>query len=111
MDGHYDHLKNMEPMNRALFRAGHIYILLFGLINSALGTHFKILKSPVQRKIQVLSSLLIFVANFLVIYSFFTELPTESIDRPLAANAIYLLFGGVAIHGIVTLISTVKREK
>ena len=46
MHHQYVHLKNLLFMNRALFRAGHIYILLFGLINVALGINFKSINSP-----------------------------------------------------------------
>ena len=36
MDHNFNHRHDMELMNRALFRAGHLYILLFGLINKLL---------------------------------------------------------------------------
>ena len=100
MHHQYDHLKNMQLMNRALFRAGHIYILLFGLINVALGINFKSINTYLLGKIQIIGSISVFVANFLVIYSFFTELPTEKIDRPLASISLYLMLLGIAIHGL-----------
>ncbi len=37
----YDHLANMLLTERALFRTGHIYILLFSLINLSLGAYLK----------------------------------------------------------------------
>ena len=101
MDHYYDHLKNMELMNRALFRAGHIYILLFGLINVALGINFKSTKAYLLSKIQIMGSIMIFVSSFIVIYSFFNELPTEKIDRPLASISLYLILMGIAIHGLI----------
>jgi|TARA_B110000971_G_C19662725_1_gene343081 hypothetical protein len=103
----YDHLKSMELMNRALFRAGHLYILLFGLIHISLGTHFKMMKNKLLKKTQFLGSLIMYAATFLVIYGFFTELPTEQIERPLTRISLYLIFLGVSIHGLISL----KKEK
>ena len=101
----FDHLKNMELMNRALFRAGHLYILLFGLINVALGINLILVKISIIRKIQFLGSTSIFVGTFLVIYGFFTELPTEQIERPLTRISLYLIFLGVSIHGLIPKMS------
>ncbi|CAI8447522.1 MAG: Uncharacterised protein [Polaribacter sejongensis] len=104
----FDHLKDMELMNRALFRAGHLYILLFGLINVSLGTHFRISDINFVKKIQLFGSAIIFIATFLVIYGFFTELPTEQIERPLTRNSLYLILFGVSVHGLISLIK--KKE-
>lgn len=99
----FDHLKGMEQMNRALFRAGHLYILLFGLIHIALGSHFRTFKSPLFRKIQWAGSTVLFIASFLVIYGFFTELPTDQIERPLTRISLYLVLLGISIHGLTSL--------
>lgn len=105
MHHNFDHLKNMELMNRALFRAGHLYILLFGLINVSLGSHFKISEMRFLKIIQLFGSVIIFSATFLVIYGFFTELPTDQIERPLTRNSLYLILFGVSVHGLISLIS------
>ncbi|WP_299885961.1 hypothetical protein [uncultured Lacinutrix sp.] len=104
MHHEYDHLKNMELMNRALFRAGHLYILLFGLINTSLGAYLVLAKNKTLKKIQIFASIIIFIASFLVIYGFFIELPTEEIERPLTRFSLYMIFFGVAIHGLISLI-------
>ena len=103
MDHNYDHLRDMEPMNRALFRAGHLYILLFGLINIALGAYHKMRVNGLFRLVQILGSLLIFTATFLVVYGFFTELPTDQIERPLTRYSLYLILAGVVLHGLASL--------
>ncbi len=108
MHHNYNHLEDMELMNRALFRAGHLYILLFGLINVALGTHFQLSDSKLIKKIQIFGSISMFTACFLVIYSFFTELPTEQIERPLARYSLYLIFLGIGIHGLISLVKKGK---
>ncbi|WP_298779672.1 hypothetical protein [uncultured Polaribacter sp.] len=108
MHHNFGHLKDMELMNRALFRAGHLYILLFGLINISLGTHFKISEIIFIKRVQQFGSTIIFMATFLVIYGFFTELPTEQIERPLTRNSLYLILFGVSVHGLISLI---KKNK
>ena len=64
MHHQYDHLKNMQLMNRALFRAGHIYILLFGLINVALGINFKSIKTYLLRSEFRLQILTLYISCF-----------------------------------------------
>lgn len=103
MDRYYDHLREMEPMNRALFRAGHIYILLFGLINVAIGAYLKKPGHSLLEKGQWLGSLTMVASTLLIVCSFFTELPAEEINRPLARYALYLILAGVSIHGLVSL--------
>nr|WP_321234205.1 hypothetical protein [uncultured Psychroserpens sp.] len=92
-------------MNRALFRAGHLYILLFGLINAALGAYMKSIKNKVFNTIQSFGSVSIIIASLLVIYAFFTELPTETIERPLTRLSLYMVFFGVTIHGLISLVN------
>ena len=110
MHHNFDHLKDMELMNRALFRAGHLYILLFGLINVSLGSHFKISDFKFLKKIQLFGSIIIFIATFLIIYGFFTELPSVEIERPMTRNSLYLILFGVSTHGIVSLIMKRKAK-
>ena len=101
MDHYYGHLRDMELMNRVLFRAGHLYILLFGLIHVALGSRFSMANRTLFRAVQILGSLIMLVSTGLVIGSFFTELPTETIERPMARISLYGIFLGVSLHGIL----------
>ena len=109
MHHNFNHLKEMELMNRALFRAGHLYILLFGLINASLGAHLRL--SPIKwiKTTQQIGSLIIFTASFLVIYAFFDELPSQNIERTLTRYSLYLILLGVSIHGLISLIKIKKN--
>ncbi len=98
----HNHLQDMDSMNRALFRAGHLYILLFGLINVALGAYFKDAETSIFKKFQFVASIIIFTSTFLVIYGFLSELPTDQIERPLTRMSLYLILLGVAMHGIIS---------
>ncbi|WP_223034000.1 hypothetical protein [Hanstruepera marina] len=104
MHHNYDHLKDMELMNRALFRAGHLYILLFGLVNVSLGSYFKISQNQWVKTFQILGSITILLSSVLIIYAFFKELPTESIERPLTRISLYIILFGVSVHGLIALI-------
>lgn len=103
MDLFYNHLQDMEPMQRALFRTGHLYILLFGLINASLGAYFKRPKNGIWSKIQLAGSSIMLFATCSIIYSFFIELPSSDINRPIAAYSLYAILLGVVIHGTVHL--------
>ncbi len=104
----YNHLQDMDLMNRALFRAGHLYILLFGLINASLGAYYRISQNKFIRRIQLFGSLLIIASSILIIYSFFTELPTEQMDAALSRFSLYIILAGVSIHGFVSLFDKSK---
>ena len=98
----YDHLNGMPDMSRALFRAGHLYILLFGLINLSLGTYL----TPRANRalvLQKLGSIVICAASALCVYSFFSELPATEIERPFSRMSLYLIFLGVGSHYFASL--------
>ena len=101
----FNHLQDMELMSRALFRAGHLYILLFGLINTSLGSYYKSSNNKYLIKLQVFGSALIICASILIIYSFFTELPTNQIERKLSRLSLYMVLAGVSAHGFVSLLN------
>ena len=104
-------MSNYDSMNRALFRAGHLYILLFGLINVSLGINFKISDIILIKINQSFGSIIIFSASFLVIYGFLTELPTKQLERPLTKYSLYLILLGVSIHGLIYLVKNKKTNR
>ena len=108
MHHNYNHLADMDVMNRSLFRAGHLYILLFGLINASLGAHLKLSEIKWIKTVQQFGSAVIFLASFMVIYSFFKELPTQDMDRPIAQYSLYFILFGVSIHGLLSLVINKK---
>jgi len=109
MHHEFGHLKEMELMSRALFRAGHLYILLFGLINIALGINFHKPKTSTLIKFQLFGSIVILLASILIIYAFFIELPAKQIERPLTRISLYLILLGVSTNGIVYMFDKEKR--
>ena len=63
------------------------------------------------KTVQIFASGVMFFATILVIYGFFTELPTEQIERPLTRNSLYLILFGVSVHGLVSLIKNRKKNE
>ena len=104
MDKNFNHLIDMEDLPRALMRAQHLYILLAALINIVLGCYLTVSKDKLIMIFQILGSLLIICATLLLLYSFFTELPSDHIERPLCRLALYTMLAGVLGHGVPNFI-------
>lgn len=101
MHHQYNGLQDMEMMSRALFRAGHLYILLFGLIHMALGIQMCLSSRRYIQRFQYLGSAIMYLATFLCLYSFFTELPSVDIERPISRYSLYFILTGVSLHGLI----------
>lgn len=110
MHHNYNHLQDMELLQRALFRTGHLYILLFGLINAALGINLSLSTNKVIKVFQLLSSAIVLFATILVIYSFFTEQPAMQIERPLSRLSLYMILGGISVHGIGHIVDGIMQN-
>ena len=99
----------MADIPRMTFRAGHIYILLSGIIHLALG--FSKLGASLWFKLfQILGSLLLLTGTFLFVYSWFTELPSDIMERPLAREAIWMSLRGGVLIGIMSLIGMITGK-
>lgn len=94
----YNHLIDMPLTERALFRAGHIYILLCSLIHIVIGTYLKISNLKLNKTLQIVGSIFLFISTFILIYSFFTELPTNQIERLFSRFGIYFALAGTLFH-------------
>ena len=110
MDRNFNHLADMEDLPRALMRAQHLYILLVGLINIALGSYLTISKDKLTLSFQIFGSLLIFTATCVLVYSFFYELPTNRIERPICRMGLYMMLAGVLGHGVPNLLLLLKKR-
>ena len=111
MDKNYNHLADMSDLPRALMRAQHLYILLAALINIGLGSYLTISQDKIVRSFQIFGTILIIAATFLLVLSFFKELPSDQIERPMCRKALYLILAGVLGHGVpMLLMSFVKQS-
>lgn len=106
MDTNYNHLEGMEDIQRMIFRAEHIYLLLSSLIHISLGTYITTFQQKGLQYGQFFASFLMFAASTLFILNFFTNMPTDILERPLSRNGLYLILAGVVIHGLLRLASS-----
>lgn len=97
----FNHLIELPLTERALFRAGHIYILFVSLIHISLGNYFTPGKSKFTKACQLTGSVLLILSTIFIIYSFFTELPTNKIERTISRFGIYFALAGAFFHSII----------
>lgn len=100
----YNHLIDMPLTERALFRAGHIYILFSSFIHISLGTYYKQENNKLKKRFQLIGSVLLITSTILIIYSFFTELPSNKIERIISRFGIYFALAGILFHSIINFL-------
>jgi hypothetical protein len=98
MDKFYNHLAGVPDGPRLLYRTRHIFILLAGLLNLAMGAYFNYRIQTWRRAIQLLGSLLIFAASFLFVIAFFYEPNLSNLHTPLSHWGTYTIATGVLLH-------------
>lgn len=110
MDRSFNHLADMEDLPRALMRAQHLYILLAALINVVLGSYLTISKDKLVRSFQIFGSFMILVSTVMLVFSFFSELPSEHMERPWCRNALYIMLAGGLGHGVPNFLLLFKKS-
>jgi len=100
MDKLYNHMVGVPDAQRLLFRTRHIFILLAGLLNLGIGAYFTYRVETWRRTIQLLGSLLIFVASFLFLIAFFYEPKLNDLHTPLSHWGTYTIAVGALLHVI-----------
>ena len=102
------HLRDMPDVPRLMYRSAHIYMLFGGLLNLALGLHFRP-QGPLRgRVVQAMGSVLLMASPVFFAWSFWAESQQASIERHLLRLGIYTSFGGVVLH---TLAAWLARNR
>src|SRR5437764_12587343 len=83
---------------RMMFRSRHIYILLAGLVNLAVGTYFVRRAGGWCRTLQTIGSVLVLAAPLLLLAAFFTEPGLPGLRRQFTLPAIVILAVGTLLH-------------
>ena len=83
---------------RMMFRSRHIYILLAGLVNVAVGTYFVRRAGRWRRTLQLAGSILIVAAPLLLLVAFFEEPGAPGLRRNFTLPAIIILAVGTLLH-------------
>jgi hypothetical protein len=85
---------------RMMFRSRHIYILMAGLVNIALGAYFVGREAGWRRTLQLAGSVLVVVAPALMLAAFFTEPGGPELKRHFTLPAVQLLAAGTILHAL-----------
>ncbi len=91
-------LEDGEHAIRYLFRANHVYILLAGLVNLALGAYLVPAARPWRRRAQQTGSALLLAATAALLAAFALEPPRGDPHRPITSLAVLGLFAGTLLH-------------
>src|SRR5207248_10110742 len=83
---------------RMMFRSRHIYILLAGLVNLAVGTYFVRRAGGWRKALQTSGSVLVLAAPLLLLAAFFTEPGLPGLRRQFTLPAIIILAVGTLLH-------------
>lgn len=79
---------------RFIFRANHVYLLLAGLLNVAVGAYYCRHAVPWRRSLQVGGSVLLLLAPLVLLLAFVREPPAAAHVRPLTSVGVLMLFAG-----------------
>ena|SRR5437868_12323481 len=107
MDKFYNHMVGVPDGPRLLYRTRHIFILLSGLLNLVIGAYFTYRIQTWRRTMQLLGSLLIFIASFLFFIAFFYEPHFSNLHTPLSHWGTYTITTGALLH----VVSGVRQER
>ena len=95
---------------RMMRNSRHIYILLSGLINAAIGIYLTTSRIFIVFVLQVVATLFTVSASVLFILGFFTEVYGTFAPTPKIHWGTYLLLAGIFLHFIGKIIADNKRN-
>ena len=106
--GHVIEVMNQPDTQRMFYRSAHIYFMTACGMNMCIG-HYLSEQHPISWPHR-LASLLILLAPAPLLISFFVELNTETLDRPMITLGLYALFGGAAILGTLSIVERIRGK-
>lgn len=80
---------------RMSYRSAHLYLMLSSAVNIATGVFLS--SQRLNNYLQQLASALLLVSPALLIWSFLTESNIPSLERPVAATGLYLIFAAAVL--------------
>src|SRR5678816_1151840 len=95
---HYSRIYDRNHLVRMMFRSIHIYILLAGLLNIAIGIYMVVSSEPRKRNTQLLGSICLLIAPAVLIGAFFYEPALATLERHVTQAGIILLLVGTLSH-------------
>lgn len=98
MDFYEPAMPELDRGVRMMFRSTHIYILLAGLLNIAIGVNLSFSKTRWRKALQLIGSYLIVAGPFMLIAAFFYEPVHTDLRRPITEPAMIGLLTGTLCH-------------
>ncbi len=98
MDFYYPDKTAISEGMRMMLRSRHIYILLGGLVNIALGAYFSWHRESWRRVLQLLASSLLLIATLFSVGAFFYEPQLDGLQRTFTLPALIGLLTGTLMH-------------
>src|ERR1051325_11417380 len=92
---------------RVMFRSRHIYLLLAGLVNLAIGSYFSMRPDGWRRRSQMFGSVLVLTSPALMLAAFFTEPGAPGLRRHFTLPDVVALAVGTLLHAL----SGLKSER
>lgn len=106
MDFYYPDKTLISEGMRMMLRSRHIYILLGGLVNIAVGAYFSWHRESWRKALQMAGSILLLIATLFCVGAFFYEPQLDGLQRTLTLPSLIGLLTGTLMH----LLSGVKGE-
>ena len=103
MNAHRPPVMQMDWDQRLLFNSRHIYLMAAGLVNLALGVHYRLPEPRARQAAAILGSLLVFASAAMLFFAFFAEPMAGHLPGRLSSYGLFALFGGVLLHALASL--------
>jgi hypothetical protein len=103
MSRHDPPVAAMEWTERLLFRSRHIYLLCAGLVNLAIGVHYRLPEHILRRGAAIVASCLVLASALLLFFAFFFEPMARRMPGAMSMLGLFALFGGVLLYTLVSL--------
>lgn len=98
MEFRYGEWVGVDDATRLMYRSRHVYIVLAGLINIAMGLHFNWHSKLWRKRLQAVGSIIILVVPFSLVAAFFYEPTVGPLHRSITTPSIVILFTGTLLH-------------
>jgi hypothetical protein len=96
MRTHFPEAHHDDPGTRMMYRSAHVYLLLSGLVNLAIGLYWRDAPGRWRGRLQRAGSLLVAAAPAAFALGFFLEPAPEVLVRPWCLRGAKLMLAGMA---------------
>ena len=107
MNAHRPPVMQMDWDQRLLFNSRHIYLMAAGLVNLALGVHYRLPEARLPQAAATIGSVLVLASAALLFFAFFAEPMAGRWPGRVSGYGLFALFGGV----LATVFASLRRRR